>query len=66
MIEAKWSNGKTILTGRYRYYWPSDSFTIQLDRGNRTFTVKNDTPEWGKYKLMRETNENRSVQDTLG
>lgn len=66
MNEAKWTNGKTILTGRWQYYWPADSFTIQLDRGNRTFSVKNDTPEWGNYKLIKETNENRSIQNPLG
>lgn len=61
MKDARWTNGKRTINGRWAYHWPSDSFTIELDvrdvitgAKTRTFTVKDDTPEWGKFRLIRE------------
>lgn len=61
MNEAKWSNGKTIIGGRWEYYRPSDKFFIEIYKKDsitgektRKFSVYGDSPEWGKWKLIRE------------
>ena len=59
MNKAQWTNGKTTLNGWWEYFWQSDSFLIILEktRGHaaRRFRTKNDTPEWGKYKLVEDS-----------
>lgn len=55
--QATWTNGKQTVTGRYKYYRPSDAFFISLDKvvgvnGERrkTFRVYGEC-EFGRYKL---------------
>lgn len=56
---AVWTNGKRTITGRWAYYWPSDVFDIWLDKRDpltgedRYIQADGDTPEWGKWKLVR-------------
>jgi hypothetical protein len=58
--DGKWTNGKETETGRWVYNWAADNFTISLDSRDpitgrpRTFIVYGDSPEWGKWKLVRE------------
>lgn len=57
---ATWINGKRKVTGRWRYNWASDSFTIWLDSRDRitgehrVIVTHNDTPEWGNWKRIKE------------
>ena len=63
MIEATWINKhrNKELTGRYKYIWHKDAFFIQLDKNDsitgrgREFYLYDDTPEWGPWKIKRET-----------
>ena len=63
MPKAKWQNTKTkkIITGSWEYYRPSDIFTIWLDSVDkitglrRRLTTRNDKPEWGNWKLLKES-----------
>lgn len=61
MTKGTWVNGKKTLTGRWEYIWHSNNFTIVLDSKDRItgvqrrLTVHGDTPEWGNWKLKRET-----------
>jgi hypothetical protein len=60
MTEAKWQNGRRTVAGRWSYYRPGDFFVVELDQRDRTlgtrtktFTVHGDTPEWGRFRLVR-------------
>lgn len=59
--QAKWSNGKTTITGTWQYVWSRDVFVIRLDGRDPVtnirrapFETHNDSPEWGKWKLVGE------------
>ena len=59
MRKAKWTNGKRTVSGWWEYRWQSDRFFIILDQSDRTtgtrqktLTTCNDTPEWGRFKLV--------------
>lgn len=58
--KATWTNGKREITGRHSYYRPSDRFDIVLDSVDpitgrqRELSVHGDTPEWGRWELKRE------------
>jgi len=56
---ACWHNGKRVVRGSWNYNWSSDRFSISLrDRAgtrNMDFTTCNDHPEWGDWKLIRNT-----------
>lgn len=63
MKEAKWTDGKRTVSGRWSYYWPGDFFTIEINQrdrttGQKTKTIRayGDHPHWGKFKLIREAN----------
>lgn len=55
-----WRNGNQTVTGEWCYNWAADNFTIWLDSVDeitgrrREITTSLDTPEWGKWKLVRE------------
>lgn len=60
MREAQWTNGKRTVSGRWSYYWAGDFFTVELDQRDRTtgertktFRVYGDSPEWGKFRLVK-------------
>lgn len=59
MKEAKWINGKQVVTGRWEYNWPRDEFVIWLDKKDRItgdykkIITTNDFPEWGNWKLVK-------------
>lgn len=59
--KAIWSNGKKTATGCWSYNRSSDLFTIRLDSidritgRQRIFTTSNDHPEWGNWKLQKES-----------
>ena len=57
---ATWKNGKRTVTGKWRYNWSADSFTVTLDTidritgQNKVIVTTNDTPEWGNWKRITE------------
>ncbi len=61
MHKGQWFNGKRTISGWWEYIWQSDRFFIILNQKDRTtgedqksFSISNDTPEWGKFKLVKE------------
>ena len=60
MRRGKWTTGKTTITGWWCYNWASRTFLVLLDSVDRItgeqrrLLVHNDTPEWGRWKLVRE------------
>jgi len=60
--KAKWTDGKTIITGEWEYRRSCDNFAVRLDSTDpitgrqRMFVVYDDTPEWGKFKLIKKEN----------
>jgi hypothetical protein len=61
VTQAKWTDGKRTITGRFEYYWPGDRFDIWLDSTDRITgkqrhisLVGEDSPQWGKWKIVRE------------
>lgn len=59
MHRATWTNGKRSITGWWIYQWAAQRFYIELDSRDRitgqprSFVTDNDTPEWGRWKLVR-------------
>lgn len=59
MKKATWVNGKRKITGAWVYDWASQTFKIELDQKdtvtgiNKHIEVKDDSPEWGNWKLLR-------------
>jgi hypothetical protein len=59
--EAKWTNGSRTIKGRWFYDLPADKFYIELDSIDRitgcqrNITSHRDEPEWGNWKLVKET-----------
>jgi len=58
MHKAQWTNGRRVISGFWTYHWSSDTFAIELNSVdritgmNRSFTIKGDHPEWGKWFLV--------------
>lgn len=56
--KARWTNGKTTISGRWYYDWSSDKYFIRLDTKdpvtdkNRRVISGGETPEWGNWKLI--------------
>jgi hypothetical protein len=56
-----WRNGKQVVHGWWAYQWAADKFTIELDGKDeitgaaRRITAYGDSPEWGNWKLDRES-----------
>lgn len=60
--KATWTNGNKKQTGSWTYIWHRDTFAIHLDskdpvsgRQREFYTSNEDSPEWGNWKLQRET-----------
>lgn len=70
MTPAAWTNGRSVMVGRWEYYWPSDTFIIHLYKGRGRRILKGyETPEWGKWRLIRNSNgatNDKSVSDRTG
>lgn len=70
--EATWVNGKKKLKGRWYYSWGPNKFWISLDSKDpitgefRRFDVYGDSPEWGKWKLVRENTTKTTTKKELG
>jgi len=54
MQEAKWTNGKKTISGRWVYIWHLKTFIVELSTGRRIVLLGNDTPEWGKWKKIKD------------
>lgn len=70
MAEAQWTNGKRTVSGRWFYYRPGDFFSVELDQRDRTtgertkiFRVYGDSPEWGKFRLVRKGHKWAPIMD---
>lgn len=56
--QGKWKNGTRTVTGQWLYVWHRDCFIIALNSNDpitgeqRKITTSNDSPEWGKWKLI--------------
>lgn len=63
--EASWTDGKKTITGRWLYIWSRDRFVIWLDGKDdlgmrrREFETCNDSPEFGKFKLVKAEKETK-------
>lgn len=56
-IKAKWKNKKgKIIEGRYRYLGPRTNKFI-VEYGGKRIMCYGDSPEWGDYKLVEDSNE---------
>jgi hypothetical protein len=51
---GKWSWGKRVVYGKWRYVWASDLFVmvIRFKSGTRTIRMHGDKPEWGSWKYL--------------
>jgi hypothetical protein len=49
---ATWSNGTTVLSGKWWYVWASEVFVIQILNRSRVIVTHKDTPTWGRYKII--------------
>jgi len=60
MKEGTWTNGKQTVRGWWEYLWAADKFVVELDsrdritgQPRRMVLFGGDSPEWGKWKLVR-------------
>ena len=52
MTEGIWTNGKTTLSGRWRYIWATGVFVIEINNRAKRIVTHNDEPIWGRYRLL--------------
>lgn len=58
---AKWTNGKHIITGSWQYVWHKNAFRVSLNQSkytkefrNHDFWTSDDDVAFGKWKLIEE------------
>lgn len=65
--KGRWSNGKRTLTGSWAYVWSRDMFVIHLNSKDpitgrkRNIETFNDTPEWGKWRLIEDEDQRKEA-----
>ena len=68
MKTGVWKNGKRIITGFWKYDYPSGRFVILINKKDRItgsdqreIVVSGDKPEWGNWKLLVELNNSEEL-----